>query len=371
MKKIIYIILAVIFALSLFGCEKEKEEVVTEEAVPVATPTPTPEPVYEKNTIALMYGEDDAYYTAFKTQAEITASEMGYDLVAVKSENDAAQSDDMYMQMAKGVKAIILVPINMDNLTAATDDCALRKIPVVNLMVPVNGVVSTLVSPDYKNIGKLAAISGANALGETQVNALLIEAASDSFIGQMMHDGFEAAAKELDINIASAALINETEEAAKEEITYQLKEHPEINFIFLSDEVFAGGAVSAVSERAKDIKIACVGGSKAVMESIKNSQISAGISVSPCEAAKEAVKAAVNAAAGREIEQYIGVRAESINLENIDSYMAFGDYADSLAEMSLAEENRIKKAEELKKAEEQKLLEEQAANAEENNNEQE
>jgi len=329
MRKLFVFLLVIAFLFVVAGCS-ETQETVTE------TPSPTisMEEIVTSPIIGLVFPGRSAFYERMEEETLVIAQDAGYELLTYYPDSDNQQVTDIYAAIGAGAQCIMIAPRNMDNMQTVLDECDMQSIPIINLMVPINGVVDSLVCPDYQLIGFKAADAIRDAIAEDErVNVFLLESIEGSFVSQLVHDGFVAQAADLDgMHITNAENIQRGEDSAYSEIKEQLKYDEDINAIFASDETFATGVVRAVQESGREIIIVCMGGNREIMDMVKNGTVAASVFVSPIELAQIAVDYAIKAAADPNyvLPQYSGMTIETIFMSDVEKYSAFGDYADSL-----------------------------------------
>lgn len=329
MKKLLIIMLAAILVLALAGCEEKTE--TTSEA---PSRTASMETVVTSPIIGLLFPKQDAFYERMEQEALLLAQEEGYELLTYYPDSDNQQVTDMYAAIGAGAQCIMIAPRNMDNLQTVLDECDMQAIPVINLMVPINGVVDTLVCPDYQLMGQKGADAVRGAVGEEEdAHVFLLESLDTTFVSQLMHDGFTAQAEDLNgVFVEDAQIIQPGEETAYAEVAEQLKYNEEINAVFASDETFAPGVLRAVEESGRNVKIVCVGGSRQIMDMVRDGTVSASVFASPVELAQIAVDCAVKCAVDPNfvLPQYAGMTIETIFPTDVEKYSVFGEYADAL-----------------------------------------
>ena len=331
MKKHFLLLSVLMLVFVLFGCAAEPEPEAS--ATPAATESDAVV-VSTSPTIGLIFAQENAFSQTVEAEAKKLAAAAGYEILSYYSDSDGQQVTDVYAAIGAGAQCILIAPRNMDNLGSVIDECNLQKIPVINLMVPLNGKVNMLVCPDYQLMGSKGADSVKAAVGEENTaEVYLLESVSDSFVAQLKHDGFAAEAAELTgINIAGAGTISPTADAAYAELTEQLPYLTDVNAVFASNENFAPGVLRAVQESGRDIKIVCVGGGSEIMDLVAAGSIYSSVFVSPYELAKTAMEHAVKCASDPNYvaPQYAGMTVETIFSTDVEKYKAFGTYADVL-----------------------------------------
>ena len=327
MKKLLFILLAAAILIGSFGCSATPETVE-------ATPGPSFEQISTSPIIGLIFAQENSFYERMQKEAETIAAEAGYELKTYYSDSDEQQVSDIYSAIGAGALSIMIVPHNMDNLQDVLDECVLHEVPVINLMVPANGVVNMLVCPDYQLMGAKAAQAIRNAVGEdASASVLMLESVEGTFVSQLTHDGFVAEMANLDgLQIMKTGMIHPNPDEAYAETKKQLANDPDINAVFAADETFAKGVLQAARESGREIKIVSVGGSRAIMELVAAGSVYGSVFISPVELAQVAMEHAIKSASDPNyvIPQYGGLTVETILPTDVDKYRAFGDYADAL-----------------------------------------
>ena len=338
MKKLLLSLLAAAVLFGSFGCSATPETVE-------ATPTPSFEQISTSPIIGLLFAQENSFYERMQKEAETIAADAGYELKTYYSDSDGQQVSDVYSAIGAGALAIMIVPRNMDNLQDVLDECVLQDVPVINLMVPANGVVNMLVCPDYQLMGARGAQAIWNAVGEdTDAHVLLLESVEGTFVSQLTHDGFVAEMASLTgMEIMNTGMIHPNPDEAYAETKKQLSYDSDINAVFAADESFAEGVLQAVKDSGRDIKIISVGGSSGIMKLISDGKIYASVFLSPVELAQVAMEHAVKSASDPNyiLPQYAGLTVETILPTDVDKYRAFGDYADALTNKAAPSQAQI------------------------------
>jgi ABC-type sugar transport system substrate-binding protein len=327
MKKLVLVFMAVLLAAVLCACGGPQRQDSGEE--PEHTREPSAEPAPEEPPVAFVMAGENGYTTTVTASARPVIEAGGYRMLEYYPQDAASQLDDMYSAIGEGAKCIVVMPIDMDNLQPVLDECDLLKLPVVNIMVPANGLVRVLISPDYQYTGELAAAEAARVTGGG-ARVLTVETKASPFVTQLVHDGFHSRSGEMEgVEIMASVLVDNDADDTYQKTKKALEEDGEINCVFVIDEYLADHAVRAVQETGRDISVIATGGGSAMQQSIRRGDIAAGVFSSPYELAKIACGYALMAANGQEtgIPQYAGLRTEVINAENLQQYEN-GVYAD-------------------------------------------
>jgi ribose transport system substrate-binding protein len=189
------------------------------------------------------------------------------------------------------VKTLVVDAANIDELESAIDECDNNKIPVFNILNPINDEVKMLISPDYKEMGKMAGEEAKALLtadDKTTGHVLMLQGGYDSFLMQMFHDGFKTTlpvTKELTMD-APYCDFDETKAytATKEALASANK----TDLIFAQSESMAKGALKSIEEAKASVKLITVGADAEIIAAILNKKINCAVYFSPVELAQKA-----------------------------------------------------------------------------------
>lgn len=113
-----------------------------------------------ENTIALlMSNRSNEFFLVLENNFKEKAKELGYKVIVYDAENDASkQPSQVEDAITKGVKAIVINPLNKDATKTVLNDAVKRNIPIVTVDTTVEGVeLLADVSTDNYDGGKFAA----------------------------------------------------------------------------------------------------------------------------------------------------------------------------------------------------------------------
>src|SRR6202023_2240409 len=130
-----------------------------------------------KTTIGVALAQDDnPLYIAMLRGIRARAQELGWEVVAVSSNEDKLkQINGVQDLIAKGVKGILISPIDAVGVNAAYDAAAQAKVPIVSVARGSTSANQTLhVAMDEKQIGRDIAEGTAKSIGGTGEVAMLL-----------------------------------------------------------------------------------------------------------------------------------------------------------------------------------------------------
>ena len=190
-----------------------------------------------------------------------------------------------------GVKGIVIMPVNdlrvADKINALSD----RGIRFVTVNTDIDATERiAYVGCDYVKSGQTAA-GLAELILPGQTNLLIVTGSIKNLGHNKRIYGFGRALKDRlsDIRVTDIVENQDDEELAYRITAQKLREHPEVNMIYM---VSAGvnGVVRAVSERSKKIHILCFDSTPQIVSLLKERKITATICQEPYEQGYRAVQ---------------------------------------------------------------------------------
>ena len=267
--------------------------------------------------------------------AEFTRlAEAGGQTVASKiaGGNTDRQTEDILSLLTAGAKVIAVDAVNIDELEQAMDECDANNVPVLSLMTPINDETATLICPDYREMGRSAA-EDAKTLLPGGGSVLMLQGPYDSFVMQMLHDGFKEGLAGTDVKLESPYCDFDGEKAytaVKKAIASAKK--PDL--IFSQSESMAKGALKALEEVSAQVQIITIGADAEILQAIRQKKIYAAIYCSPMELAQKAAQYALQLLKDSEAQlpQYAGLTIGRADEANAAELIAQGkEYASLLA----------------------------------------
>src|SRR5215468_883153 len=200
-------------------------------------------------TIGVALAQDDnPFYIAMLRGIRARAQELGWEVAAVSSNEDKLkQINGVQDLVAKGVKGILISPIDAVGVNAAYDAAAQAKVPIVSVARGSTSPNQTLhVAMDEKQIGRDIAEWTAKRLnGESKVAMLLGPSGAPTF--RNLADGYaEVMAKYPNIKIAFKTDGPLTRERGVKNAEDALVAHPDLKAIYTANDDVALGAMQAV-----------------------------------------------------------------------------------------------------------------------------
>lgn len=342
LKKYIGLFCAVLLVIGLFaGCKSEEPEATQED---YSSEELDDTPAEKLPKIGVSYGALTEFDTIFIEELKNQAAANSFDVIDKNANGNAEQqaSDIIEMLEDEDLAAIVVSPVNIDQLESAMEQCEIKKIPVINVLQPINGVVNMLICPDYTELG----IKGARLCNEalldndlTTANVFALFGPSDSFIMQMMYDGFAQEIQEFDaLSVAGIRHCDYTKEQAYE-VAKEFLSQNSAEIIFTQNTIIASGVEQALTELNQKAYLINIGGEQAVLEKVKSKQYYATLFISPYELAEQTVGEIAKASqdASYVFPEYGSLEISVASESSIDNYLSQGKaYGDLYVEQEQA-----------------------------------
>ena len=219
-------------------------------AVAVSLAIPPAASAQEKTTIGVSLAQDDnPFYIAMLRGIRARAQELGWDVATVSANEDKLkQINGVQDLVARGVKGILISPIDAVGVNAAYDAAAAAKIPIVSVARGSSSPNQTIhVAMDEKQIGRDIAEWTAKKLGGKGKVALLM-GPSGAPTFKNLGDGYsEVMAKYPEIHIVFRSDGPLKRERGVKQAEDALVAHPDLAAIYTANDDVALGAMQAVN----------------------------------------------------------------------------------------------------------------------------
>src|SRR5271166_848920 len=203
----------------------------------------------DKVTIGVSLPQDDnPFYIGMLKGIRARAADLGWDVATVSSNEDKLkQINGMQDLVAKGVKGILISPIDAVGVNAAYDAAAAAKIPIVSLARGSTSPNQTIhVAMDEVQVGRDIAEWTAKRLdGKGKVAMLLGPSGAPTF--RNLSEGYtEVMAKYPDIKIVFKSDGPLTRERGIKQTEDALVANPDLDAVYTANDDVALGAMQAV-----------------------------------------------------------------------------------------------------------------------------
>ena len=274
-------------------------------AVAVSLAIPPAASAQEKTTIGVSLAQDDnPFYIAMLRGIRARAQELGWDVATVSANEDKLkQINGVQDLVARGVKGILISPIDAVGVNAAYDAAAAAKIPIVSVARGSSSPNQTIhVAMDEKQIGRDIAEWTAKKLGGKGKVALLM-GPSGAPTFKNLGDGYsEVMAKYPEIHIVFRSDGPLTRERGVKQAEDALVAHPDLAAIYTANDDVALGAMQAVNAANRKGKTMVTGmnGVPPALRAVKEENLAMTVELNPVEWGRLGVRRARHISERRE-----------------------------------------------------------------------
>ena len=283
-----------------------------------------PATAQQKITIGVSLAQDDnPFYIAMLRGIRARAQELGWDVATVSANEDKLkQINGVQDLVARGVKGILISPIDAVGVNAAYDAAAAAKIPIVSVARGSASPNQTIhVAMDEKQIGRDIAEWTAKKLGGKGKVALLM-GPSGAPTFKNLGDGYsEAIAKHPGIQIVFRADGPLTRERGVKQAEDVLVANPDLAAIYTANDDVALGATQAVNAAGRKGKTLVTGmnGVAPALRAVKEGDLAMTVELNPVEWGRLGVDVLATYLKGDKVEPRVFIKHVIIDATNIDA----------------------------------------------------
>jgi ABC-type sugar transport system substrate-binding protein len=222
--------------------------------------------------------------------------------------------------VARGVKGVLISPIDAVGVNAAYDAAKAGNVPIVSVARGSTSPNQTLhVAMDEKQIGRDIAEWTAKAIGdEGKVAMLLGPSGAPTF--RNLGDGYtEVMAKHPKIQIVSKSDGPLTRERGVKQTEDALVAHPDLKAIYTANDDVALGAMQAVLAANKQTLVTGMNGVPPALRAVKDGKLAMTIELNPVLWGRLGVDVLAQYLKGDKVEPQVFIKHVIIDKTNIDS----------------------------------------------------
>ena len=292
-------------------------------AVAVSLAIPPAASAQEKTTIGVSLAQDDnPFYIAMLRGIRARAQELGWDVATVSANEDKLkQINGVQDLVARGVKGILISPIDAVGVNAAYDAAAAAKIPIVSVARGSSSPNQTIhVAMDEKRIGRDIAEWTAKKLGGKGKVALLM-GPSGAPTFKNLGDGYsEVIAKYPEIHIVFRSDGPLTRERGVKQAEDALVAHPDLAAIYTANDDVALGAMQAVNAANRKGKTLVTGmnGVPPALRAVKEENLAMTVELNPVEWGRLGVDVLAAFLKGEKVDPRVFIKHVIIDGTNVD-----------------------------------------------------
>ena len=278
----------------------------------------------QKITIGVSLAQDDnPFYIAMLRGIRARAGELGWDVATVSSNEDKLkQINGTQDLVAKGVKGILISPIDAVGVNAAYDAAAAGKIPIVSVARGSTSPNQTLhVAMDEKQIGRdIAEWTAKQIGGEGKVAMLLGPSGAPTF--RNLGEGYaEVMAKYPKIQIAFRTDGPLTRERGLKNAEDALVAHGDLKAIYTANDDVALGAMQAVlaANRAASTIVTGMNGVPPALRAVKDGKLAMTVELNPVEWGRLGVDVLATYLKGDKVAPQVFIKHVIVDKTNVDA----------------------------------------------------
>jgi ABC-type sugar transport system substrate-binding protein len=283
-----------------------------------------PASAQQRTTIGVSLAQDDnPFYIAMLRGIRARAQELGWDVATVSANEDKLkQINGVQDLVARGVKGVLISPIDAVGVNAAYDAAAAAKIPIVSVARGSASPNQTIhVAMDEKQIGRDIAEWTAKKLdGKGKVALLMGPSGAPTF--RNLGDGYaEVMAKYPGIQIVVKHDGPLTRERGLKQSEDALVAHPDLAAIYTANDDVALGAMQAVNAANRKGKTLVTGmnGVPPALRAVKEGNVAMTVELNPVEWGRLGVDVLAGFLKGEKAEPRVFIKHVIIDSANIDS----------------------------------------------------
>ncbi len=277
-----------------------------------------------KTTIGVSLAQDDnPFYIAMLRGIRARAQELGWDVATVSANEDKLkQINGVQDLIARGVKGILISPIDAVGVNAAYDAAAAAKIPIVSVARGSTSKNQTIhVAMDEKQIGRDIAEWTAKRLnGKGKVALLLGPSGAPTF--RNLGEGYaEVMAKYPGIQIVIKHDGPLTRERGLKQAEDALVAYPDLAAIYAANDDVALGAMQAVNAGNRKGKTIVTGmnGVPPALRAVKEENLAMTVELNPVLWGRLGVDVLASFLKGEKVDPRVFIKHIMIDSANIDS----------------------------------------------------
>lgn len=282
-----------------------------------------PSQAQQKTTIGVSLAQDDnPFYIAMLRGIHDRAQEIGWDVVTVSANEDKAkQINGVQDLIARGVKGILISPIDAVGVNAAYDAAKAANVPIISVARGSTSPNQTLhVAMDEKQIGRDIAEWTAKAIGDEGKVAMLTGPSGVPTFRNLADGYTEVMAKFPKIQIAFRSDGPLTRERGLKQAEDVIVANPDLKAIYAANDDVALGAMQAVIAAGRTDKTIVTGmnGVPPALRGIKDGTLAMTVELNPVQWGRLGVDTLAAYLKGEKFEPRVFIRHNIIDKTNID-----------------------------------------------------
>ena len=262
-----------------------------------------------KDTLALVVSTlNNPFFVTMKDGAQQKASELGYELIVLDSQNDPSKElaniEDLTV---RGVQAILINPTDSDAVSNAIRMINRTNIPVLTLdRGATRGTVASHIASDNVAGGKMAGDYIATQLGKGTL-VIQLEGLAGTSAARDRGEGFSQAVTANGFKVLASQPADFDRTKGLNVMENLLAAHGEVKAVFAQNDEMALGAVRALAAANKKALVVGFDGTDDGIAAVKRGELAATVAQQPALIGALGVETAVKILKGEKVAAYIPV----------------------------------------------------------------
>jgi len=282
---------------------------------------PAPAAAQEKITIGVSLAQDDnPFYIAMLRGIRARAQELGWEVATVSANEDKVkQINGVQDLVARGVKGILISPIDAVGVNAAYDAATAAKVPIISLARGSASPNQTAYIPmDEKQVGRDIASWTAQHIGDAGKVAFIGGPAGAPTFRNLEQGYSEVMAKQPGIQVVFKNDGPLTRERGVKQTEDALVANPDLKAIYAANDDVALGAMQAVLAANKTTLVTGMNGVPPALRAVKDGKMAMTIEPNPVLWGRLGVDVLAQYLKGDKVEPRVFIKHVIIDKSNID-----------------------------------------------------
>ncbi|GAA1079537.1 substrate-binding domain-containing protein [Nocardiopsis metallicus] len=265
---------------------------------------------------------NNPFFLQMRDGAQAEADEAGVDLVVTDAQDDASQQADQIQNfISTGVDAMVINPVDSDAAGPPVRGANNADIPVIAADRGVTEAdIETLVASDNVEGGRLAARALAEELGG-EGRIVVLQGTPGTSASRERGSGFaEGIAEYPGIEVVAQQPADFDRSKGLDVMTNMLQGNGDVDGVFAENDEMALGAAAALSSRGEEAVVIGFDGTPEGLEAVTGGTLYASVAQQPAEIGRVAVRNAIAAANGEDLEESVMVPVEVVTEENVEDF---------------------------------------------------
>ena len=276
---------------------------------------------------------NNEYFVTMVNAAKIEAKKQGVKLLVQAGERHGSADEQLRIiedMITREVSAICVVPSSSTGLISAIKKAQKAKIPVINLdtMVDPKAVKDAGLAPvpyigtDNYDGAKMGGAYALKNLGIEGKKVAVLTGISGQQNAADRRNGFVDATKGK-VEVVAEQTANWEVEQGYNVFQNILQANPDIGFVFASNDNMGLGALRAIKEAGKDVKVLGYDAISAALQAVEEGKMAGTVAQFPAEMGIQGVQAALKMIKGEKVPEVTYTKTQVIDKSNLAEFKKY------------------------------------------------